>query len=334
MKNILLSTAVAIVLGLGGCGSNNTTTTPVVTSKALDSVKSITREADATYVVAWTKDADVELLIAGGADARKFEIDNSTTRSVLKFKNDTTPEYIEGGNNEYIVEINAKDTVKNITKKVGTFKVKVPRPAVVNDTTPPVITTAATFHFTDSSSVVTLSATDNATAPDEISFAIPAGSSMFTLSGKTLSPAFDSGTNSIDVTATDKAGNSATKRITVDVNVSANQAFEISNVENNTTTWDEAEAACSAKGMDWRLPTIMELQDNNVTILNEKVVGIDSDYNSSNGVKFASVIWSSTPAEDNASKIQGLWYKEGNLSLVQELDVAKTNNYFHLCVKP
>jgi len=331
MKNILLSSAVALLLGMSGCGDNETTAAPVVTSKALDSVKSIQRAADATYVVAWAKDADVELLIAGGADSSKFEIVNSATGGILKFKNDITPTYVVGGDNEYIVEINAKDVVKNLTKRVGTYKVKVPRPTVIADTTAPVITTSdATFHFTDTTTNVMLTATDNVTVSNAIVFSIPSGSSMFTLSGATLSPEFNSGTNSVVVTAQDAAGNQATKTITVDVNVTGNQALVLDDVENGRSTWAEADAACTAKG--WRLPTFSELRENNVTIFNNITsLNIDSDFNQSNGVVFNSVIWSSTPV---VGGVQGLWYSDGTVAGAKALDRAKTDTSFRLCVRP
>ncbi len=349
MKNILLSAAVAVVLGLGGCGSDDTTTTPVTTSKALDSVKPITRPAEATYVAAWVKDADIELSIAGGADASKFEIENKTTESILRFKNDITPEYVEGAANEYIVEINAKDLVKDITKKVGTFKVQVPKPTAINDTEAPVITTDSTFHFTDTSSVVTLSATDNVTASDAISFSIPAGSSMFTLSGTTLAPQFNSGTNSIVVTAQDTAGNTATKTITVDVNLTSSTVTPPDSSEivtigdlNWTKIHDERKDYNSSfnvcKDYGWRLPTVQEVNarthDANTS---ELFALMDAD------TAQTSMIWTSdagTVDGDGTPREMAYWFTFNNNGTIENKftesaqRVESATTFYFTCVKP
>ncbi len=330
MKYLIMITT--LLLSFGGCG--NDSTTAVASTKALEALQAKTRPEDARYIAAWDKDENVELYIAGGADSSRFEIINTATDALLRFKNDSTPPYIEGGKNSYKVVVNAKDNSTNIIKRIGTYNVKVPRPTNILDTTPPTITTASTLHLTDLNDVVTLTATDNVTLSNDILFSIPSGESQFTLSGAVLKPAFTSGAHSVVITATDAAGNKADKTVTIDVAISTTVGFAMSNVENSATPWDKAVSACTEMGTGWRLPTIIELQENNETIFNDKVVGIDSDFDQSNGTHFTSVLWSSTPVEGNTSQIQGLWYKDGNLSKVQELDREKSASYFHLCVRP
>jgi len=177
-------------------------------------------------------------------------------------------------------------------------------PTPTADTTDPVFTTGTTLTM-DTAGTVTLAATD-ASAP--ITYALTAGSAdNFTLTGSTLTAPSVAGDYNITVTATDSATtpNTATQNIAVTVNTPAAGSGIVYNglewtalkeLDANATlsgrvTQAEAESKCSALGMT--LPTQVQLDDTNTTLLKD-----DADFNFDNTLtsnsSTALVVWTST----------------------------------------
>jgi hypothetical protein len=97
--------------------------------------------------------------------------------------------------------------------------------------------------------------------------------------------------------------------------------------DNERWTWSEANSYCSDLNGSYRLPTIEELS-NNLSIVLEKASDIDSDGNSSTGIDFTSVVWSSTPSGEGRHKGVNFSVEPASIG-----DFNDSQEYYFTCIK-
>jgi hypothetical protein len=344
MKEILLSSALIMALIFTGCDDdtdNNQNLETTSTGSIFTEVGDL-NVTEGSKSVAIFKPQDTTMRysyrITGGADASYFMIDGNA----LNFKHAQT--YQEGGSNKFIVEVTATNDTTGKSASPTTFTINiVPQAAVVvnpdeNDTTPPVITTATT-HTIKAGETITLSAID----ANSVTFS--ENSNMFTISGNILIPEFSTGEESVVITATDTAGNSADKNITVTISTAltpdpttrtATTPYIASDVvefkgakwlmikgsakgdddimDGNSTVyayrqrWSDAEAICTNLTLDgggWHLPTREEAK---VLIDN---FSVSSEDNASGTIYYAGELNSTIVAPESDVKSAVIWTSDG-----------------------
>jgi len=289
MKEIFLSTSLVIALALSGCGSDSANDNALTTNAATGLVSQVEdmNVTEGIKKVAHWLTGNLNYAITGGNDQSKFELTASDGNTTLQFKN--TQNYLENDNNSYKVEVSATKPDNANSGRLIYFTVNVVRASDSKaDTTAPVFTTTAAQTVAVGGTVA-LTATD----ASAVTFSIPAGTAMFTLTGSTLTPQFVTGSHSVVVTATDTAGNASDKTIAVGITQNTNTALSWSPIEDNRFTWTQADAACTAMANGpWRLPTIAEMRAYSDTL---RTMLPASGQNS--------VVWSSDDANDTANKM-------------------------------
>jgi hypothetical protein len=345
MKEILLSSVLVMTLVLTGCdddtdNNQNLDTTSTTTSSIFTDVGDLNvTEGSKSVAIFKPQDATMRYSyrITGGADASFFVIDGNA----LNFK--SAQSYQEGESNKFVVEVTATNDTLGKSASPTTFHINiVPQATIVanpndNDTTPPVITTASS-HTIKANETITLSATDAS------SVTFSENSNMFTISGDILTPEFQTGTETVLVTATDAAGNSTDKNITVTISAvttpdptqrTATTPYIASDVvdfkggkwlmikgsaggdddimDGNTTlyayrqTWSDAKAICETLTLDgggWHLPKRDEAK-----VLIDDFVALDADKTGT--IKYTGELNSTivAPASDVASAV--IWTDDG-----------------------
>ena len=259
MKEIFLSTALVSLLFLTGCDDSSTKTPALGTSSIDDENSFITQIVKPINIVEGHKkiasfsgsSSNMYSIVAG--DTLYFEIiDNA-----LYFKNPQS--FLEGGNNQYKVEVLATKSNAKATKLIFTIniiKALSSGQIVVTDRLAPIIN--PTVNAAVDTDIVL--ATDNVAVTALTLTGTDA--THFVVNGTTVRTPATAGTYHIGVTAKDFANNTTTQNVTVTVtNVAQTGTLIWSPVEDNRYTWDQANSACQAMANGpWRLPTISELR--------------------------------------------------------------------------
>ncbi len=269
MREILLSTAlVSLLLLMSGCDDTpDTSSSTLSTSSETGREEFTIQNVDPINIIEGNDkiaslsapSGSIVYTITGG-DTLYFKIVDKT----LYFK--TAPQYIDG-NNQYKVEVTAKDQMKpnaKATKLKFTINVLQSGSVVVTkDTTAPVIENRVSAEI-DSQIVL---ARDNVGVTTIRLSGADAGN--FTVSGTSVRTPATAGTYMLTVTASDAAGNESSGNVTVTVTAPATSGtLTWSSVEDNRFTWAEADAGCRAMAPmgSWRLPTIEELRSYSDTL--------------------------------------------------------------------
>ncbi len=284
--------------------------------------------AEGSREIATFNTPGVSFEIVGGNDASFFVLNDTK----LFFKR--AQNYLDGGNNSFNVEISATDDarVKNGRLLLVTVNViKSGTIVVTEDTSVPIFTTPTVLSM-ETGTTTTIAATD-ASLP--ITYALTTVGSGFTLNGTTLTaPATATPTGiptNLTITATDSATtpHTATLNIAVTVTTPTATGAQFSGVEDRRVTWAEANNACNAmlpQGT-WTLPTIAQYRENSDDLL--ATITFDSDNNNTNGIHFTSVLWSSTDADVNTSKMGWGYFQNPAVDTAQPI----ASPYYFTCVK-